>query len=46
MRPKFITGELSLDRDWDAYVAAMRRMGADRYTAIRQTQVTRMLAQR
>jgi putative aldouronate transport system substrate-binding protein len=46
MRAKFITGELSLDRDWDAYVAAMRRMGADRYTAIRQAQLNRMLAQK
>jgi putative aldouronate transport system substrate-binding protein len=46
MRPKFITGELSLDRDWDAYVATMRRMGMDQYMKIRQTQLDRMLAQR
>jgi putative aldouronate transport system substrate-binding protein len=46
MRPKFITGELSLDRDWDAYVAQMNRMGADKYIQIRQSQLDRMNSQK
>jgi putative aldouronate transport system substrate-binding protein len=45
MRPKFVTGELSLDRDWDNYVATMNRMGVDRYLRIRQAQLDRILAQ-
>jgi putative aldouronate transport system substrate-binding protein len=46
MRPKFITGELNLDRDFDAYVTRMKQMGADKYIEIRQKQLDRMMAQK
>ena len=33
---KFITGDLSVDSDWDGYVAQLERLGADRGTEIVQ----------
>ena len=35
-RDRFITGELSLDRDWDNYLALLRRVGVDRYVQLYQ----------
>jgi len=42
MRPKFITGELNLTSDWDAYVARMEQMGSGKYEQIRQQQWDRL----
>ena len=33
---KFVTGELDLDKDWDAYVKGMSGLGLDRYMEILQ----------
>jgi putative aldouronate transport system substrate-binding protein len=33
---QFIVGELSVDRDWDSYLAQLRRLNLDRYMQIHQ----------
>ena len=33
-RDRFITGQLSLDRDWDSYLAVLQRVGLDRYVRL------------
>lgn len=38
---KFITGDMSLENDWDAYVSTLNQMGAERYLEIRQIQYER-----
>lgn len=35
-RNRFITGELSIDNDWDAYLATLERVGVDRYVELYQ----------
>ena len=35
-RDRFITGQLSLDRDWEQYLTVLRRVGVDRYVALYQ----------
>ena len=39
----FVTGSLSLDRDWAAYLATMDRMGLQRYLEITQRAYTRTI---
>lgn len=41
MRVKFITGEMSLDSDWDTYVETLNKMGLERYIEIKQQQYER-----
>jgi len=38
----FITGELSLDTQWDAYVAGIRQLGVDQYLGIFKTAYDRV----
>ncbi|MCL2479162.1 MAG: hypothetical protein FWF22_06655 [Treponema sp.] len=35
-RDRFITGELSLDKDWDSYLALLKKVGVDRYVQLYQ----------
>ncbi|MCL2879402.1 MAG: hypothetical protein FWF29_04075 [Treponema sp.] len=35
-RDRFITGQLSLDRDWAAYLAVLKRAGVERYVQLYQ----------
>lgn len=35
-RNRFITGELNLDTDWDAYLTTLKRVGVDRYVELYQ----------
>jgi len=35
-RNRFITGELSLDRDWNTYLSVLKRVGVDRYLKLYQ----------
>ncbi|MEK3888129.1 extracellular solute-binding protein [Bacillus sp. FSL K6-3431] len=41
MRAQFITGELSLDKDWDNYVNTLKKMGSERYLEIKREQYER-----
>lgn len=40
-RTKFVTGEWNFDKDWDSFVEKMNKMGATRYTEIKQAQYDR-----
>ena len=40
----FITGQLSLDRDWNTYLATLDRIGLQRYLEIAQSAYTRTMA--
>jgi len=35
-RDRFITGQLSLDKDWDSYLAVLRKAGLNRYVQLYQ----------
>lgn len=37
MRDKFITGQASLDKDWDSYLSAMDALGLDSYVQVYQS---------
>lgn len=43
-RSKFVTGELSLETDWDAYVSALENIGLSEVMDVRKTQYERYLA--
>ena len=40
-RRKFVTGEWNFEKDWDAYVEQMDKMGSSRYAEIKQAQYDR-----
>lgn len=40
--PRFITGELDVDKDWDAYLDTAKSMGSDRLIKIMQTSYDRV----
>lgn len=44
MKAQFITGELDIDANWDAYLAELDKMGLDRLLEIEQAALDRYLA--
>jgi len=42
----FLTGNRSLDRDWDAYIAGFRQLELSRYLELKQTAYNRQYRQR
>jgi len=40
----FITGDMSLDRDWNTYLQNLERMGLSRFMQVSQTAYTRMMS--
>lgn len=44
MKAQFITGELDIDTNWDAYLAELDKMGLDRLLEIEQAALDRYLA--
>ncbi len=43
-KAQFITGELDIDKDWDAHLATLEKMGLDRLIEIEQTAYTRFIS--
>ena len=40
--PLWITGEVDIDADWDAYIRQLEQLGVKEYTAIQQAYTTRV----
>ncbi|WP_059054124.1 extracellular solute-binding protein [Paenibacillus senegalimassiliensis] len=41
MRVEFVTGTKDIDKEWDSYIAQLKKMGSDRYLEIKQEQYKR-----
>jgi putative aldouronate transport system substrate-binding protein len=41
MRVEFVTGTKDIDQEWDNYIAQLKKMGAEKYLEIKQTQYKR-----